>query len=1110
MRGFWELESIPQSEMRSNGDAACDDFYDNTVKRDSSGRYTVKLPFKENCNLGNSKEGALKRFFALEGKLQSNENLKRNYIKFMDEYRSLGHMTPLTSDSKSQNYFLPHHGVINENSSTTKLRVVFDGSFKTDNGKSLNDVLMKGKKLQTDIFAILMRFRTFPVAFSADITKMYRQILVASEDTKFQQIFWRNSANDPLLIYTLNTVTYGTACAPYLAIRTIKQLCLDEGERFPSAANLAQEHFYVDDLLAGAESVESAKLIIQELLKFMSSGGFELRKWTCSHPEVIAQMPGDLKAGTFSHSFQEGPSQNILGLSWDLSMDAFKVKSVLAENVTTKRHLLSIIARTFDPLGFIAPSTIILKIILQDLWKAKLGWDEQVPADILDRWNKFQAEIHFLKEISVPRYIHSVDSLKVEVHGFCDAALKAYAAVIYVRVVSNSCYISLMAAKTRVAPLQSVTLPRLELCGALLLAELVDAFKRAIHCPIHETYLWCDSTITLSWINNPPVSGNQFVQHRVSKIHSLTEMTSWRHIPGKLNPADCATRGLYPKQLLECPEWLRGPNWLYDFDPLSTETTVPDKPSDIDLTIQSNPSADIKSFVTQVNPVLDLLEKYSSYMKLIRTVSWIFRFYNNSKLGSKTTGPLRAAEIDTAIKIIVKLLQNSAFSSEITQIKSNRSFSKTSKLISLNPFFDDEGVLRVGGRLRHQQNLSFDQKFPMLLPKHHHFTMLLIKYYHCANLHAGQEVVLSLIRQKFWIPDGKSAVRKELRKCMECFKLSAKPISQIMGDLPSSRINPCRVFEKVGIDFAGPISTKCQHARKSSTFKSYICLFICMCTKAVHLEVVSTLATSAFLAAFRRFVARRGYPSDVFSDNGTNFVGASAYLKSLFAMIRDSRIQDYASQRNIRWHFIPPYAPNFGGVWEASIKLTKNHLIRTCKAALLNFEELVTLLCQIESCINSRPLYPLSTDIEDFQALTPGHFLIGCPLLELPEHNTNKISLSFNSRWSLLLKLKEEFWKKWITSYLHTLQPRTKWWQRSNLLKPGIMVVLKDPVLHANRWTLGRIVSTHLGADGLCRVVTVRTAKGLSKRPVSQIAVLPLQDADETSRAPGSMLEKDN
>ncbi|GFY19175.1 integrase catalytic domain-containing protein [Trichonephila clavipes] len=230
--------------------------------------------------------------------------------------------------------------------------------------------------------------------------------------------------------------------------------------------------------------------------------------------------------------------------------------------------MLSIIARIFDHLGFVSPLTIILKIILQDLWKAGLDWDDNISPDILNRWNRFQVEISCLKQIKVPRYVQTQNAKHCEIHGFCDDNSKAYSAVIYLRVVSDSPHLFLMASKTRVSPVQTIALPKLELCGALLLAELLDIFKKSLNIT-HDTFLWCDSTITLSWINNPPVKGNQFVQHRVGKIHALTSKESWHHIPGKLNPADWATRDLYPKQLLENSEWVAGPKWLHDFHPSS-------------------------------------------------------------------------------------------------------------------------------------------------------------------------------------------------------------------------------------------------------------------------------------------------------------------------------------------------------------------------------------------------------------------------------------------------------------------------------------------------------------------------------------------------------------
>ncbi|GFV87780.1 DUF1758 domain-containing protein [Trichonephila clavipes] len=324
LKQFWELESVPKDIPSKDEDELCESIFVNSHIRNADGRYILKLPFRDDSSIGDSKEGALKRFYSLERKLHSNNQLKEQYTEFMEEYPNLGHMTPLASDVKFPHYFLPHHGVINDNSSTTKLRVVFDGSFKSTNGNSLNDILLTGKKLQSDIFLTLLKFRFFPNAFSADIAKMYRQILISQDDACFQQIFWRKSPEEPLVIFKLYTVTYGTSCAPFLAIRTLKQLCEDEKHHFPQAAKLAKDHFYIDDLLAGADSLDSARKIVHELQNLMSAGGFELRKWSCTHPEVLSDLPNTLKTNISSHSFDDESTQKILGLFWDLNEDSFK------------------------------------------------------------------------------------------------------------------------------------------------------------------------------------------------------------------------------------------------------------------------------------------------------------------------------------------------------------------------------------------------------------------------------------------------------------------------------------------------------------------------------------------------------------------------------------------------------------------------------------------------------------------------------------------------------------------------------------------------------------------------------------------------------------------
>lgn len=317
----------------------------------------------------------------------------------------------------------------------------------------------------------------------------------------------------------------------------------------------------------------------------------------------------------------------------------------------------------------------------------------------------------------------------------------------------------------------------------------------------------------------------------------------------------------------------------------------------------------------------------------------------------------------------------------------------------------------MGGRLSKHQSLNQDQKHPVLLPRNHVVTKMIVEQYHQQHFHAGAQLILSLFRQKYWIVNGRSYIRRILNDCVLCKRLKKQTCQQLMGELPIERITPTRPYSKVGLDFAGPVITKPNVPRSKVKLKSYICVFVCMSTKAVHLEAVSDLSSSAFLASLKRFVSRRGLPSDIFSDNGKNFKGAANYLKQLFQIIRSESVQHFAISNFIHWHFIPPYSPHFGGLWESAVKSMKNHLIKACKTTILNFEELSTLLCQIEACLNSRPLTPLSSDPSDVRALTPGHFLIGVPLLEIPE-SENSPNLSLSSRWILIQQMKHN-------NYLH-------------------------------------------------------------------------------------------
>ena len=459
------------------------------------------------------------------------------------------------------------------------------------------------------------------------------------------------------------------------------------------------------------------------------------------------------------------------------------------------------------------------------------------------------------------------------------------------------------------------------------------------------------------------------------------------------------------------------------------------------------------------------------------------------------TLPLSTDELDTALIKCIGYVQRSAFFTEIAALNRGQAVGKRSPLHKLQPFLDPHGLLRVGGRL-HQAQLPYTQRHPAILPKKCHLGRMIIEKAHKAAMHGGPGLTYSYAIRTTWLIGGRAQVRAFVRSCITCARARARPSTQEMGDLPSARINPSRPFSHTGLDYAGPFMLKASNRRGVASTKGYIAIFVCLCTKAIHIEVVGDLTTASFLAALRHFSSRRGTPTELWSDNATTFHGADAALRSIFREARHDHqlIQTDLANRGIRWRFIPPAAPHFGGLWEAAVKSAKTHLKKVVGQRLLTYEEMSTLTTQIELCLNSRPLTPMTGDVEDLRVLTPGHLLTGFQLNTLPEPvDANRGTLDCLTHWNLVQGMRNQFWTQWARDYLHTLQQRLKWQQpRDNLKVDDLVVVLDATLLQNGRWPLGRIISAHPGPDGRVRVATVRTSTGEYTRPIVKLAHLPL------------------
>ncbi|XP_026744319.1 uncharacterized protein LOC113505711 [Trichoplusia ni] len=940
LKRFWEIESdarYVKERILTQEEQLCEEFYNRTTQRDSTGRYVVKLPFKDAdppCKYGHTREIALKRFQLLERRFKKDPEIKKKYTDVIQEYLDLGHMEeilPENDKERAEAVYLPHHAVVREDKATTKVRVVFDASCKGVNGVSLNDSLMVGPTIQPDLRHLVMRWRLHPIVLCADIVKMYRQVIVAPENRNFQRLLWRCDPESEIKDYKLLRVTFGTACAPYLAVKTLQQLAHDEGDDFPLVSEKLKEDYYVDDFMSGCQTVEEGIRIYKDMKGLVARGGFELQKWMTNNKDLSREIKEDRSIQKVeSVEIKMDEVMKILGISWDRERDSFKYTVTFPPQPgsVTKRKVISEIARLFDPLGWVAPCVVTAKILIQKLWLAGIDWDGSLPEELLKEWKNYQADLLHLPQIVIPRWFETRSKAVMELQGFCDASNKAYAAVVYLRVIEEDCDVKvhLVTAKTKVAPTKQLSIPRLELMGAVILAKLITEVAEILGIEKENIHCWTDSTIVLAWLSGHPSRWTTFVGNRVSEILTLLENTQWAHVRSACNPADIASRGVTPTELSQSSLWFHGPSWL------ANETINYTKPKLISTELEK------RSVKAHVSTCQDdkLWTKFSSLQRLVRVVAYCRRVLASNK---KRTTYLTSEEIAKALEICIKKFQQQAYSEEIEDIK-----------------------------------------------------------------------------------------------------------------------------------------------KKGS---------------AVHLEAISDLTSQAFIAGYKRFVARRGHCSDIWSDNGKNFVGASRELKCLFNAELSSvasEIKDWCSSSSVKWHFIPPHAPNFGGLWEAGIKSTKFHLKRIIGESTLTYEEMSTLLAQIEACLNSRPISQISQNPNDPIPLTPGHFLIGEPLVLVPDRNYERSNIGTLKRWQYLQRLTQDFWRRWSQEYLTTMVHRYKWSQREPEPKIGDIVIVKEDNLPPGKWLLGKILMKHPGTDGITRVVTLKCKDSVIKRPTCKLCILPVTD----------------
>jgi len=1075
LKRFWEIENNEEKgeQQFSPADSQLIE-QTRTHMKISNGRFVLPLPWKKKDPVLNENVNyAKKRLQCTIKRLRREPDLLTKYRSIINEYEKKGYIRRVVS-GVNPNYFIPHFPILKPEKETTKVRIVFDAS-AIYKGVSLNSKLIVGPKLQAEIFNVLLRFRHYKYAVTCDISEMYLQIEVCEDDKKYLNFLWEGE-DGGLLYYQFNRLVFGLNCAPFLAQFALRELAQRHKDTHVIAADALLNSTYMDDTIHSVDDASDGERLINQMTNVLAKIGMKPRKWTSNNLSMIGIVPeGDKSSSSISFANNQFAVTKTLGVQWLPQSDTLTFPCVEFKEIpSTKRKILSHLCKLFDPLGLLSPFSVRAKIIMQNIWLLGTEWDEPVSKEIQKEFSQWMCELNELSKISCPRWLLcDSNTPSTYVHVFADASKMAYGAVAYVSILKSDSYISqLIASRSRVAPLKQISIPRLELVACVLAVRLGCKVCAVLNLGKSCLRFWTDSLNVIAWIKNQSRKFNPFIANRVSEIQSNSQAHQWKHVPSSDNPADLVSRGSTIEDLSTNDKWWYGPNLIRNPPVVYERAHVA-----IDVSTNKSP---------ENNNLLDL-SRFSNFKRAVGAQAYVFRFIHNCRHPSgRITGVLNAEELSDAEKQILRQSQRQSYEREVTQLQKKDAVHVSSSISHLTPFLDDDGIMRSSGRLQNADYLLYESRFPIILKYDHQVTELIVLQEHIDSNHvAGINQILTSLYKRFWIQSARELVKRIDKRCVICKRRKAHPMQQIMAPLPKSRVQKSlRPFTNTSVDYAGPFMTK--QGRRRSQQKRYLCVFVCQETRAIHLEMSYSLSSISFISCFERFIARRGVPQKIISDNGRNFVGAQENLKEIISS--DDLSMKFA-RKGIDWSFNPPLAPHFGGSFEVMVKAAKKALYFVLKTANCTDEELTTAFTKAEFLINSRPLTYISNNPLDEEVLTPNHFLFGQPGggYSVPD----EISTNIGLRWKFLGERLQHFWSRWIKEWIPLLNQRSKWKNKSKEeIIEGTIVMVLDVKNEFNCWRLGRIEKLYYGQDGMCRVVEVRVGKTLLVRPLVKLAKL--------------------
>lgn len=1104
-----------EKEGLSVDDRAFLEMMDREFVKDSEGNWTAPLPFRHSRPaLPNNRAQALKRAEALHTGLLKDPVKREHFMTFMKGILDNRHAEVAPElDRDEECWYLPLFGVYHPKK-PEKIRGVFDSSAMY-RGVSLNQVLLKGPDLNNSLLGVLLRFRQESIAITADIEQMFYCFAVREDHRNFLRFLWYkdNDITQELIEYRMTKHVFGNSPSPAVATYGLRRTAQETETEFGSdMRDFIDRNFYVDDGLTSTGSPQEAVDLMTRTRSALQTAGIRLHKIASNSREVIEAFPSGDLAGQFRDLDMDVgalPAQLSLGLCWDLENDTFTFKMSDRNKPFTRRGVLSTINSVYDPLGFLAPVTIRGKILLRDMVAGTKDWDDPISEEFKTHWDEWESCLHSLTSLQIPRTYHQVPKVDIaerNLHVYSDASEKAISAVAYMRTVDSeqNSHIGFVMGKSKVAPKQGHTIPRLELCAAGLAVELAELVCDELCLPPETVTYYTDSKVVLGYLKNETRRFYVYVANRVAKIRRFSSPQQWFYVSTQQNPADNGTRFVQPALLGDSP-WLQGPQQL-----LSGESKTEEMFDLVNLDADREVRADVSVYKSQlddhVTAILDMdrASRFSSMTKLVNAVANLRHIAAGFKLEKshacygwhvcssfKTVDSLADAETT-----ILKAVQGQFYGEEIDCLQRGVRLPQKSAVSSLSPILNKDGILCVGGRLRNA-DVPLREKNPVLIPGKHHVAVLLIRRCHERVRHQGRHITEGAVRESgFWITGGKRLISSIIHECVTCRKLRGSVAFQKMSELPADRLQPGPPFTSVGVDCFGPWQVTTRRTRGGqANSKRWAVLFTCLATRAVHIELLEEMSSSSFINALKRFVAIRGKVKLFRSDRGTNFIGAT---DALGINPESSDVKTFLLENGTRWIFNPPHSSHMGGVWERMIGVTRrllDSLLLDTAGGYLTHEVLSTFLAEVSAIINSRPLVPLSSDPENPYPLSPSLILTHKSDNIADVNVPSNVKDLYRAQYKRVQLLADMFWKRWRGEFLQTLQARRKWKEDQRNLQEGDVVVLKDKTIARNSWPTGVLTKVLPSADGKVRAAEVRVIAENGKpavyiRPINEFVVL--------------------